>query len=164
MLMSIDDDDFATIIAGGQVRGRAIAPGGLENTGIMAMLRAVARDLGGSFTPNAWVMIEAGEVVGLCSVTAVDLPGVLTIGYGVAATRRRRGFATRAVGDLLAWAQTDARVAAITAATVPANPASQRALAANGFVVTGKRVDPEDGELIEWRRDISRLAAPGTTV
>lgn len=53
---------------------------------------------------------------------------------------------------IVAWACADLRVTAVTAETSVQNQASQRVLERNGFLRTGGRVDPEDGELICWRR------------
>jgi RimJ/RimL family protein N-acetyltransferase len=40
----------------------------------------------------------------------------------------------------------------LIAETALTNPASARVLEKNGFVVTGTRIDPEDGALRCWRR------------
>ncbi|MBC7520084.1 MAG: GNAT family N-acetyltransferase, partial [Sandarakinorhabdus sp.] len=58
-----------------------------------------------------------------------------------------------AIAELVAWANGDPRVTAITAATSPESPASQRVLAANGFARIGTTIDPEDGPLILWRSE-----------
>jgi RimJ/RimL family protein N-acetyltransferase len=48
----------------------------------------------------------------------------------------------------------DPLIRGVSAGTATANVASQRVLEANGFARTGTRIDPEDGEVIVWRRDI----------
>jgi RimJ/RimL family protein N-acetyltransferase len=155
MLIPATDADFAALIAGSALHGLAIAPGGIEGAEILAMLRGLSAEIGASFTPNAWLMVEEGEIAGLCSITSVPKDGVIHIGYGVAVSRHRRGVAQRAIADLILWAGTDPRVTAITAATSPDNPASQRVLVANGFIETGTTIDPEDGPLILWRREVA---------
>jgi RimJ/RimL family protein N-acetyltransferase len=160
MLISATDGDFAALIAGTAPRGMAVAPGGIESAEILAMLRGLSADVGARFTPNAWMMVEDGEIAGLVSITSTPKDGAIDIGYGVAASRRRRGVARRAIADLVIWAGNDPRVSAITASTAPDNPASQRVLAANGFVRIGATIDPEDGPLILWRRE----TAPAITV
>ena len=115
------------------------------------MLAGVAARVGESFSPASWLIVEDGEVVGMCSVTRPPSEGVIDIGYGIAPTRQNRGCASRAIGDIVAWARTSPDVRAITAETGIANVASQRVLERNGFVRVGERVDDEDGPLICWR-------------
>jgi RimJ/RimL family protein N-acetyltransferase len=102
------------------------------------------------------MIVVDGEVVGLCSYKGPpDLDGVVEIGYGVAPSRRERGHATRAITDLLKVAVQDRAIRRVVAETMTANLASQRVLERNGFVREGERIDPEDGEVILWRRDLS---------
>ncbi|MEO6798761.1 MAG: GNAT family N-acetyltransferase [Rhodanobacter sp.] len=84
----------------------------------------------------------------------LPIEGELHIGYGIAPTRRRRGLAARAVRDLVAWASSDSRIDRITAETALDNPPSQRVLEGSGFLVTGSRKDPEDGDLLTWERRV----------
>ena len=56
-----------------------------------------------------------------------------TIGYWVDGTRNRRGLATGAVGDMLAYAFGDAGLHRVEAATLVDNLPSQRVLEKNGF-------------------------------
>ncbi|MGF6176773.1 hypothetical protein ABIE33_005086 [Ensifer sp. 4252] len=58
------------------------------------------------------MIVEGGEIVGLCSVVRVPDGGDLHIGYGVAPTRQGAGAATRAIASLWALAQDDARISA----------------------------------------------------
>jgi len=99
------------------------------------------------------MMVEDGEVVGLCSLVRLPSDGAIQIGYGVAQTRQGTGMATRAIGRLVEWARQDDRVRSVEAETNVTNIASQRVLEANGFARTGERIDDEDGDLICWRID-----------
>jgi RimJ/RimL family protein N-acetyltransferase len=98
------------------------------------------------------LMVAGGEVVGMCShKTAPDAEGAVEIGYGVAATRRRLGYASRAVSDVITDARADPRIRRLTAETALANIASHRVLEVNGFALTGERKqDPDDGEVAVW--------------
>ena len=120
---------------------------------VLTMLADLAAQIEAQFTPAAWLMVEDGEAVGLCSVKACTPDGSIDIGYGVAPTRRRRGVATRAVGEIVAWADGDPRVRRLTADTLPQPGPSPKTLAANGFVQVGERIDPEDGRVWCWQRD-----------
>ena len=115
------------------------------------MLAEVAERVRETFSPASWLIVEDGEVVGMCSITRPPSGGVIDIGYGIAPTRQNCGFASGAIGDIVAWARTAPNVQAITAETSVANLASQRVLERNGFVRVGERVDDEDGPLICWR-------------
>jgi RimJ/RimL family protein N-acetyltransferase len=104
---------------------------------------------------GTWIVIEGSEVVGLCGYKKPpDNNGTVSIGYGIAASRRGRGLATGAVSGLLRCAAMEPLIRFITAETSIDNPASQRVLAKNGFKPAGTRIDQEDGELIVWRRAI----------
>ena len=152
MLIEATDAHFAALIAGESPDGLAVAEGGVEAPEVLAMLRGLSAEVGESFQPNAWLIVEDGEVVGLCSLVRTPYVGdSVMVGYGVAASRRRRGIASRAVADLLAWARRDYRVATVTAETSIHNAPSQRVLETNGFERFGERTDEEDGELFCWR-------------
>jgi len=155
MLIEAEASDFALLLAGSAPRplvpvaGDAIAP-----PDVMQMLAALAASIRTAFAPSAWMVAEAGEVVGLLSLVRSPVDGELHIGYGIAPSRHRRGIAGRAVADLVAWAGSDPRVARLGAETSVDNPASQRVLERNGFKVVGTRVDPGDGALLCWERRV----------
>lgn len=151
MLLEADDETFAHLISGAAMAGLPVAEGGLESAEVLSMLRVLAEGVRQRFSPAAWLVVEGGEVVGLCSLLqAPDAAGVVNIGYGVAKSRRGRGIARRAVADLIAWANDVSAITAIGAETSVENVASQRVLEQNGAVRLGLRSDPEDGELVCW--------------
>ncbi|CAN5163278.1 hypothetical protein BH10PSE3_BH10PSE3_25800 [soil metagenome] len=151
MLIEATDTHFADLIAGRALEGLTVAEGGVEKPEILAMLRGLSAQVGESFQPNAWLVVEDGEVVGLCSLVRTPYAGdSVMIGYGVAASRRQRGIATRAVAGLLAWARDDHRVSTVTAETSIHNGPSQRVLEVNGFARSGEREDEDDGPLFCW--------------
>lgn len=155
-ILPAEDADFETLNEAGLVRGRPVADGGVAPTPVMEMLRELARKIGGGFSPAAWWIVDEGEIVGLCSITAgPSEEGAIDIGYGVAGSRQGRGAATRAVSEILDWARLREDLTAVTAETSISNPASQRVLERNGFIRIGTRTDPEDGELICWRASVS---------
>ena len=117
------------------------------------MLRNLANSIRPDFCPASWMMIEDGEVVGLCSLVRQPSEHGLDIGYGVSPSRRRRGLASAAVRALLEWGRNDPRVSFVRAETSVSNIPSQRVLQNSGFAPVGERVDDEDGELICWRAD-----------
>ncbi len=154
MIIEATDADFTALLDGAGPGDLRLVPDSvIAEPEILRMLRDLAASIRPVFAPSAWMMIEDGEVVGLCSLVRPPENGVLQIGYGVAPTRQGIGLARRAVGQLVEWARKDTRVRSIDAETNVANIASQRVLESNGFVRVGERVDDEDGELICWRID-----------
>jgi RimJ/RimL family protein N-acetyltransferase len=153
MLIVADDAVFAGLAQGTAPAGLRLVPGGIEDDDIMAMLRALAASVSETFAPAAWLIIEEGEAVGMCSLKNAPGDGAaVEIGYGIAPSRQGYGIATRAVADVLAWARTDPRVAKVTAETAIENFASHKVLERNGFARAGRRMDDEDGELLCWER------------
>jgi RimJ/RimL family protein N-acetyltransferase len=156
MLIEATDADLASIIHGRSIASGVVAEGGLAAPETLLMLRELATVIRASFAPSAWLIVEEGEVRGLCSITKPPLPGgVIEIGYGVAASRWGRGTASRAIGQLLEWARSDSRVNAVIAETSVDNPLSQRVLERNGFARVGQRIDAEDGEVVCWRAEVA---------
>jgi RimJ/RimL family protein N-acetyltransferase len=152
LIVEVGDDDFAAMLRGERLeRGYALPPGGVDDPIVLGHVRAIAARLHAAGCRGAWMVVAGAEVVGLCGYKHVPTgSGIVEIGYGIAATRRRRGHATRAVAAMLAAARKDG-VRVVLAETVVDNRASQRVLERNGFRRAGTRSDPEDGELILWQ-------------
>lgn len=132
--------------------GLRLPEGGVESPEVLDMLRGLAQSVREQIDPAAWLIVDQDEVVGLCSITKpFSNPGMIEIGYGIAAKRQNRGFATGAVRALLALARDDERIKVIAAETAVDNLASQRVLDKNGFMRIGGRIDPEDGALFCWQ-------------
>ena len=100
--------------------------------------------------PANWLMIADAELVGIIGLKTDDMETV-EIGYGVAAPRWARGFASAAVAALLPILR-ERGVRVVLAETAVENPASQRVLERNAFARVGSRIDDEDGPLIRWLR------------
>lgn len=155
-MIEAQDEHFERLAAGETPDGLRLAEGNIEGPEVLTMLRGLATSVRAKFSPAAWLIVEDREIVGLCSLLgAPDAEGAAAIGYGVAASRRGRGSARRAVADLVHWARSAPAINALTAETSIHNIASQRVLEANGFARIGTRTDPEDGELFLWRNALS---------
>jgi RimJ/RimL family protein N-acetyltransferase len=158
-LIEATDDDFEWMIQGVNVPNRCLSlpPGGVDGKGVLAHVRARARTLLQQWGRTAtWMIVADDEVVGLCGYkNPPTSEGAVDIGYGVAASRRRRGHAGGAVAAILAGARRDPSIRNIFADTAVDNLASQGVLQKNGFERVGTHVDPEDGAaLIRWRADV----------
>ena len=158
-LVQTTDADFDWMIRGDAVsdRGFTSAPGGVDVPAVLEHVRAIARrleaDQGHS---DSWMIVAGDEVVGLCGYKRVpSAEGVVDIGYGVAASRQRRGYARDAVAELLRYAKNDPRVATVLAETAIDNRASHRVLGRNGFQLVEFDDDPADGRpIVRWRADV----------
>lgn len=134
--------------------GMTLPPGGVDAPAILKLLRRMTMRVHASGSRGSWMIADGNEVVGLCSYKQPPRDGVVEIGYGVAASRRRLGHATRAVAAMRDYAAADAAVRSVIATIAADNRASSRAVEANGFVQNGTVLDPEDGELLLWRKDL----------
>lgn len=125
-------------------------PGGLDDIAVLMVIRRMTRRLAEAGCRAAWMVVADKEVVGLCSYKAPPSAGQAEIGYGIAASRRTLGYATKAVGTIIKIARRDPGLRALVAETAVGNPASARVLEKNGFVEVGRRNDPEDGLMRLW--------------
>lgn len=154
-LLETRDAHFAWMLGEAPApRGLRLPVGGVDTPRVLRWLRRVQRERGDAC---GWIMVLDGEVVGLCGHKGPpNAAGEAEVGYAVAPAHRRKGYATRAVALALAAAGDDPRLTAITAETALGNLASQRVLIANGFIDVGRSHDDEEGEMIVWRREITR--------
>jgi RimJ/RimL family protein N-acetyltransferase len=157
-IVEASDADFEALIEGHArlANGLVPAPGGVEDRAVLERLRRLSERLRGTAVGGIRMMVADGEVVGTCGIKGEPAGGDVEIGYGVAASRRRRGHATRAVAALVAAISGELGMRTVTAETLAGNVASQAVLKANGFRSVGTRFDPDDGELIVWRHFFER--------
>lgn len=151
-LVAATDAHFAALASNNAPDGFGLPESGIDAPEVIEMLGALAATVRRQVDPAAWLIVNDGEVVGLCSITKpFTSPGVVEIGYGIAPQRRGHGFGTRAVGKLLELARVDPRISIVAAETAIDNPASQQILERNGFTRVGGRIDPEDGAVFCWQ-------------
>jgi len=155
-LVAATDAHFAWLLRGepAELDGLRQPPGGVDDRIVIEHVRAIARRLVAAGSAASWLIVAAGEVVGLCGhKRPLDTRGAVEIGYNVAPTRRRLGHATRAVGEMLRLARADTSVATLTAQVLVSNVGAGRALRANGFARTGMWTDAREGDVGQWRAD-----------
>ena len=157
-LIELTDEDIAAMLrADGLVRPGLKQPaGGVDTPEVLLHVRQLATKLRhDGFYGGHWMMIASGEVVGLCGFKALPThDGEVELGYGVAASRRGLGHATAAVAAIVEETRANPAVRTIVALTALENLASQKVLDRNGFQLVGKRIDPEDGEMLLWRKHL----------
>ena len=111
--------------------------------------------------PDAWTLGFAvvhrddGRVIGSAGFKGPPgEDGVTEIAYGIAPGYQGNGFATEAARALVAFALERVDVTAIRAHTMPENGASGHVLAKCGFQHVGEVIDPEDGRVWRWEREV----------
>ena len=150
------DSHFEALLAGlPPSHDLRLPEGELEEVPVLEYLRALTAELRSYFPVGTWLIVVQDELVGFCSYKGAPSPdGDLEIGYGIAASRRDRGYATAAVAQVVRETQRYASIRALTAETAIGNTASSRVLEKNGFLKIGTRRDEEEGELFRWRREL----------
>ena len=155
-VVELCDADFAEMLRGApSIRpGIAVPPGGVDDPAVVSHVRRIVTHLReAGYDGGHWMIVVAGEVVGLCGIKhPPTVDGEVEVGYGIAASRRRRGHMTRGLALVLDALRRDPAIRTVFAETAAANEASQRVLTANGFERIGTHVDPVDGELFRWRK------------
>ena len=113
-----------------------------------------------SGTPAEWcmpfLMVSGNAVLGSCRFRAAPEEGRVEIGYGVAASQRGRGVATRAVERMLELATASGQVTEVVAHILPENVASSKVVSRLGFSKGELRAD-HDGEIVVvWSYRVAR--------
>jgi RimJ/RimL family protein N-acetyltransferase len=155
-LVEARDDHFVWLAQGfGVLDGLRSPPGGAEHPAVLPIVRRMTARLRAVGCRGSFLMVQDAEVVGFCGYKwPPDRHRSVEIGYGVAASRRLLGHATRGLAALVGWAERDEAVDTLTAETAVGNLASQKVLERNGFHAVGTRYDREDGDLVLWRRPL----------
>jgi RimJ/RimL family protein N-acetyltransferase len=65
--------------------------GAIAQREMLRMLADLNHAIAADFSPSAWMIVDDGEIVGLCSIIRPPENGELHIGYGVAPPREGRG-------------------------------------------------------------------------
>ncbi len=107
-----------------------------EGDKVIAPLIAAEPAWLGPFGHRLMIERESGLVVGSLGLFWPPSDGAVELGYGVAPSRRGRGYAPEAVRALAEHAFTAPEVKAVFANVEPSNPASVRVLVKAGFIRT----------------------------
>lgn len=98
-----------------------------------------------------YYLVGDGELVGICGYKGPPgKDGAVEIGYSIVGPRRRRGYASAAVAQLVARAFADPRVAVVIGETLAEGLASQGVLRRCGFASTGTRLVDGDDEVMRF--------------
>ncbi len=102
---------------------------------------------------------DNGIAVGACMFKGPPKDGVVEIAYGIDPDQQGKGYATEAARALVAYAVKSGEVSLVIAHTLPESPASKRVLGKCGFRHVGEVMDPEDGLVWRFEKEISEPAA-----
>lgn len=91
-----------------------------------------------------------------------DTDGVVEIAYGVHPDHQGKGYATEAAQALTAYAFGSGQVRVVQAHTLSEPNASTRVLTKCGFRLIGEVIDPEDGLVWRWEKDLEAAAGSAT--
>ena len=156
-LLPATDDHFAWLLRDAPAPSGLREPvGGVDDPVVLKMLRGMTAKLHAAGGSASWLFVDIGEVVGLCGFKRpADAANTAEIGYGVAESCRRKGYASTAVGLLITEVETIKAASRLIAETTASNVESQRVLERNGFLIDGVRYDAEDGDLMIWSRSLA---------
>jgi RimJ/RimL family protein N-acetyltransferase len=108
------------------------------------------------------VQRDSGTVVGSAAFKGPPTAdGVVEIAYGVNPDYRCKGYATEAAQALTAYAFRSGEVRVVRAHTRPEPNASTRVLTKCGFRRVGEVIDPEDGLVWRWEKEIEKADGDG---
>jgi RimJ/RimL family protein N-acetyltransferase len=119
-----------------------------------------------STPPDPWTLgfsmvhLNSDAVVGKCGFKgppAAD--GMVEIAYGVSPEYQGKGYATEAAQSMTDYAFSSGKVRVVRAHTLPDPNASTRVLTKCGFRRIGEVIDPEDGLVWRWEREIEAADA-----
>ena len=98
------------------------------------------------------VDLSIQTIVGGCTFKGLPANGSVEIGYGVAPSHQRRGYASAAVLQMLAIAAGSGQVDEVVALVADDNPASAGVVNRAGFSRGDTITDDEGEELVRWYR------------
>lgn len=93
----------------------------------------------------------AGALIGSGGFNGPPESGAVEIGYEVAPEFRRRGYASEITVLLAERAFASSEVDLVVAHTAAEDAPSARIIARYGFLLAGTVMDPDDGEVWQWR-------------
>ncbi|WP_370574339.1 GNAT family N-acetyltransferase [Methanomethylovorans sp.] len=99
----------------------------------------------------AYFTVEDGQYIGTCAFKGKPAGNRVEIAYFTFPDHEGKGFATRMCRELVEIAQKHDGSVFVCARTLPQISASTRVLENNGFTMTGTVIDPDDGEVWEWK-------------
>ncbi|MCI0632864.1 MAG: GNAT family N-acetyltransferase [Actinobacteria bacterium] len=127
-----------------------VVPGYLDFPGVLEPTRrGLLEGADPEWGSHLFIDLAANELVGLGGYKGPPVEGGVEIGYSVAPSRCRRGYATSAARELIERARA-AGVTLVRAHTLPEPNPSTRVLERCGLRHVGNVIDREDGFVWQW--------------
>jgi RimJ/RimL family protein N-acetyltransferase len=150
LLVQLGIEDAVALVEGRHPNGRPWAPGYPDDGALLSAGFVVTAAQGGcelgSFGTYEIVRRRDGAAIGACGFLGPpDETGAVQVGYGLAESARRQGYATEALRGLLGWARSQNGLTCVLADTTRSNVRSQRVMERAGMRRVG-----EDGELLYY--------------
>jgi RimJ/RimL family protein N-acetyltransferase len=102
-----------------------------------------------------------GETIGMAGFKGPPTAeGMVEIAYGIEPEHQGQGYGTEAAEALTKYAIASGEVRLVRAHTLPETNASTRILTKNGFTFVGEVLDPEDGRVWRWEREVGAAVRP----
>jgi ribosomal-protein-alanine N-acetyltransferase len=122
-----------------------------------AWVEAVRATVPGDPWRLSWRVMEQSsgtQVGGVSFKGPPDAEGMVEIAYMIEPEFQRRGYATEAAVALVQFAAASGQVRVVRAHTTSDHRASLRVLEKSGFKFVGDIIDPEDGPVCRWERQV----------
>ena len=147
VLRMLADYDLA---GAGRVMGLTMPPSMLDSQWVWSAFAArIAADPANAFWRTQYVAVEDGRIVGDVRMHAPpDDDGMVSIGYQVVPTERRRGVAVAATRALLVIAAARPEVRLVVTLVSPSNTASLKVCDRLGFVDVGEQRHALTGQMM----------------
>ena len=113
-------------------------------------------------TPDPWlhgfkvIKQDDSSLIGQCGFKGPPSDGSVEIAYQINEDQQNCGFATESASALYEFAAGKTEVNTVIAHTLPTPNASTRVLEKCGFENVGEVVDPDDGTVWQWRREVGQ--------
>ncbi|MEP7206614.1 MAG: GNAT family N-acetyltransferase [Casimicrobiaceae bacterium] len=152
-LLALTLTQLEALGAGAQaIDGLPIVPGALAPAFILVTAADALRAGKPPLWHSPWLCVADSpeRAVGTAGFKGPPTSGRVELGYGIAASCRRQGFATAAVRCLVELVRRERAVTEVLAETAFANPASRRVVEKAGFALVGQRETVQDGWVDQW--------------
>jgi RimJ/RimL family protein N-acetyltransferase len=121
---------------------------------VFAMQQEYYLKVGYSTPWIGYFAVENGQYIGTCAFKSKPEDNRVEIAYFTFPEHEGKGFATQMCSELITITRKHDKSVLVCARTLPQASASTKILDKNGFTLTGTVIDPDDGEVWEWRLEV----------
>jgi RimJ/RimL family protein N-acetyltransferase len=126
-LIEATEDDFGWMLGERDRESDLSLPeGGVDDLFTLGIVRTMTARLHDAGVLASWMVVCDGQVIGLCSYRQPPTGGRVEIGYGIAPSKRGKGYSTRVVAAMIEAASLDPLVDTLTAETARSSCGQKR--------------------------------------